>query len=145
MRRLPAAPGHVPAVCSIAQRSRSTCPAAGWCLVCELEKLALKAHPSGGPASNVLSVKGIVQNLKRISKTMRLGSQEDAHEFFVQVRRARGALCVNTSVLWHAMLQHSVILGRSDVAQAAMCWQQSSCGMLPCTPAAMLTTSTCTH
>ncbi len=58
---------------------------AGWCLVCELEKLAIRAHPREGPTSGALSVKSIVQNLKRISKTMRLGSQEDAHEFFVQV------------------------------------------------------------
>lgn len=68
--------------------------------MCELEKLALKAHPSGGPTSNVLSVKGIVQNLKRISKTMRLGSQEDAHEFFVQV----GARwCCSVAVQRHAV------------------------------------------
>lgn len=68
--------------------------------MCELEKLALKAHPSsGGPTSSALSVKGIVQNLKRISKTMRFGSQEDAHEFFVQV----GQVYMHVYT-WHACM-----------------------------------------
>ena len=56
------------------------CRIEGFCLVCELEKhLLMSLGKSNGP--RVIQPTGTVGHLKWISKNMRLGRQEDSHEF----------------------------------------------------------------
>lgn len=60
---------------------RRKCKVDGFCLVCELERHVRCALGKGSDRPRVISPNGTVGHLKWIAKHMRVGRQEDAHEF----------------------------------------------------------------
>ncbi|KAJ3607547.1 hypothetical protein NHX12_024598 [Muraenolepis orangiensis] len=55
-----------------------TCHEPGFCMMCTMQNHIIQAFASSG---NVIKPLGVLNELKRIAKHFRYGSQEDAHEF----------------------------------------------------------------
>ncbi|KAI8929845.1 hypothetical protein BC831DRAFT_442317 [Entophlyctis helioformis] len=58
-----------------------SCPSKGFCAMCSLESHVQMCFKRSGQSAKAISPRLFVDNLKRISKQMRVGRQEDAHEF----------------------------------------------------------------
>jgi len=73
---------HTPSLMSIIlQHSRKSCPnVSGFCMTCEFRACA--AEVMGGTQSrSSYTPRQVTGNLKRIAKGLRIGRQEDSHEF----------------------------------------------------------------
>jgi len=84
---------HTPALANycIAREHNKNCRTTGFCFFCVLENHILKALSQ--PAT--ISPKSIVSNLKSISKTLRVGRQEDSHEFLRYLTDALQKNCIS--------------------------------------------------
>ncbi|KAL2234919.1 UNVERIFIED_CONTAM: Ubiquitin carboxyl-terminal hydrolase 15, partial [Sesamum indicum] len=69
--------------------SRAGC-AKDWCLMCELEQLALMLRESGGP----LSPMNILMYIRSLNSQIGDGSQEDAHEFLRLLVASMQSICL---------------------------------------------------
>jgi len=83
---------HTPALANycLAREHNKNCRTTGFCFFCVLENHIVKAL--GQPAT--ISPKAIVSNLKSISKTLRVGRQEDSHEFLRYLTDALQKNCI---------------------------------------------------
>ncbi|KAJ1975994.1 hypothetical protein H4R35_002893 [Dimargaris xerosporica] len=78
----------------LAQGHTTGCRANGFCMLCELERHIIRCFDSG--QKGAICPKLIVSRLKLIAKHMRLGRQEDSHEFLRYVIDAMQNACLRS-------------------------------------------------
>ncbi|KAK6476076.1 ubiquitin carboxyl-terminal hydrolase 42 [Huso huso] len=80
----------------LSREHSKTCHEAGFCMMCTMQNHITQAFANSG---NVIKPMSVINDLKRIAKHFRFGSQEDAHEFLRYTIDAMQKSCLSGNKL----------------------------------------------